>query len=417
VPLLKLTREIKKYYDAPIVFGGPHATFFPEVALDPSVDAACRGEGEGAILDMVKRIEEKRSFETIPNLWTCSDGELICNSVRPLVNDLDALPWPDRTSYYEAEPAMLHYPTKMFMASRGCPYQCSYCFNHAYHELYNGCHKIVYRSVENLLEEIKDVRSRWRLEQVWIDDDCFLTKPPGWLDTFVNAYPREVGLPIQIQVRPDLVTRERARMLAMAGVKLVALGIETGTESTRDVLLNRKVSDESIREAAVELRKVGIPFITLNMMGLPIANAYQEGIATMRLNREIRPDYALSSIYTPYPRTRLAEKAIKEGFLTNLEPDKIPQTYKTASVLNFPHKREKESIERLHKIFDFVVRVPIPEAAVRFLCKIPLDKVYDMAYLIWFGFHWRLKLDRTKKRLGDLVILVRHFVKYVRGAL
>jgi anaerobic magnesium-protoporphyrin IX monomethyl ester cyclase len=417
VPLLVLAREIRHHWDAHVVFGGPHATFFPEIALDSSVDAACRGEGEGAILEMVTCLEEKRSFTGVSNLWTCSDRELVRNPVRPLIEDLDALPWADRTAYYEAEPEMRDFPTKMFMATRGCPHRCSYCFNHAYHDLYNGCRLVAHRSVESLLEEIKDVRLHWRLEQVWIDDDCFLTKPPAWLDAFAEDYPRRVGLPLQIQVRPDLVTSERARLLAAAGVKLVAFGIETGTEEVRYSLLDRKVSNECIREAAAVLRKVGIKFITLNMLGLPVSDPFKEGISTLRLNREVRPDYACSFVYTPYPRTALAERARKNGFLADIGPDAIPQTDKMMSVLTFPHRGEKALVERLHKLFDFIVQVPIPETVVRALCKLPFDRVYAMVYLIWYGFNWRLRLDWSKKRIGDLALLLRHFAKYVRGVL
>ncbi len=417
VPLLALAREIRKYWNIPVVFGGPHATFFPEIALDPCVDAACRGEGEGAILDMVNCIEEQRSFNGISNLWTCSNGKLIRNPVRPLITDLDALPWPDRKAYYDAEPAMRDIPTKMFMATRGCPLRCSYCYNHAYHELYNGCGRITYRSAENLIEEIKDVRSRWRLEQVWIDDDCFLSKPSSWLDAFVDVYPRKVGLPIQIQVRPDKVTREKANILASAGVKLVALGIETGTETVRYSLLNRKISNECICQAASELRKAGIKIMTLNIIGLPLADSYKEGISTLQMNRKIQPHYANSFIYTPYPRTMLAEKACKDGFLANLNPDNIPQTDKMTSVLTFSHSGEREMVERLHKIFDFAVHIPIPQIAVRTLCKMPLNKIYNMAYFIWYGFNWQFRFDWSKKRMSNIIILFRHFIKYVREIL
>jgi anaerobic magnesium-protoporphyrin IX monomethyl ester cyclase len=417
VPLLALAREIKKYWNVPVVFGGPHATFFPEVALDPCVDAACRGEGEGAILDMADCIKEQRSFSGVSNLWTCSNGELIRNSVRPLITDLDALPWPDRKAYYEAEPAMRNIPTKMFMATRGCPHVCTYCYNHAYNELYNGCRRIAHRSAENFLEEIKEVKSRWRLEQVLIFDDCFLTKPPAWLDAFANAYPREIGLPIVIQVRPDAVTGENAKMLAATGVKIAALGVETATEEVRYSLLNRKVSDECILNAAAELRKAGIKIITLSLIGLPLADSYKEAISTLRMNRKIRPYYANSFIYTPYPRTMLAEKAWKAGFLKNLDPDNIPQTDKMKSVLTFSHKGEKELLERLHKIFDIAVQIPIPEAVIHALCKMPLNKIYNMVYLIWYGFKWHFKFDRSKKRMSDITILLRHFIKYIRGAL
>jgi radical SAM superfamily enzyme YgiQ (UPF0313 family) len=120
------------------VFGGPHPTYFPEFVEEPGVDAICIGEGEGAILDLVEALEAGRPLSGIEDWWFKGNGRVERNPVRPLVNNLDLLPFPDRELLFEKDAFTRQSGIKHFITSRGCPYDCTYCFNHALANIYRG---------------------------------------------------------------------------------------------------------------------------------------------------------------------------------------------------------------------------------------------------------------------------------------
>ncbi len=89
---------LKRYKNIPTVFGGFHPTLAPEsVIVDPATDIVCRGEGEFAMLELIEAIEKQKDYRKIPNLWVKKqNGEIIKNQLRPLIENLDSLPFPDR---------------------------------------------------------------------------------------------------------------------------------------------------------------------------------------------------------------------------------------------------------------------------------------------------------------------------------
>ena len=102
---VELAKEIKSEIETVTLFGGPHPTYFPQFATSEGVDYACRGEGEGAILDLANAIDAGSPHEDIPTLMRRGpDGALISNPLRPLIENLDSLPFPDRDIYFKYRP-------------------------------------------------------------------------------------------------------------------------------------------------------------------------------------------------------------------------------------------------------------------------------------------------------------------------
>ena len=157
---LELNRRIKERVDAFSVFGGPHATFFPEIIEEEGVDGVCRGEGEEALLDLVNALERGEPLTTIANWWIKADGQIHRNPPRPLIGDLDSLPLPDRKLIYDKDRFTRRSKLKHFITGRGCPYSCTYCYNQGFHALYRGKGKPVRRrSVDSVLEELRWVKA------------------------------------------------------------------------------------------------------------------------------------------------------------------------------------------------------------------------------------------------------------------
>lgn len=132
-----------------------------------------QGEGEYALLEVANRFDEKKDLSTIENLWVKKKDRIFRNDVRPLIVNLDELPFPDRNLYVKKYP-FLRKSQKVFMVGRGCPFSCAYCFNHAFKKLYHNKGSFVrYRSPDYIIAEIKEVKAQSPFRTVYFQDDTF----------------------------------------------------------------------------------------------------------------------------------------------------------------------------------------------------------------------------------------------------
>jgi radical SAM superfamily enzyme YgiQ (UPF0313 family) len=128
---------IKSESDIFAICGGAHATIDPQGALaEAPLDAVCLGEGEEALAELCSTLEEGKDPSRIASLWVRKGGEIRRNQVRPLVEDLDTLPLPDRDIFDPDNFCQQQHERGTLMASRGCPYSCTYCSNHVQRSIY-----------------------------------------------------------------------------------------------------------------------------------------------------------------------------------------------------------------------------------------------------------------------------------------
>ncbi|MDP3427413.1 MAG: radical SAM protein, partial [Humidesulfovibrio sp.] len=247
-----------------ILAGGPHPTFVPSCIDDLAVDGICVGEGDYAFLDVLERCEAGRDWDGIPNIHTRTSK----NPPRPLVEDLDTLPFPDREIVYRNSPAVGSFRLRSFLSTRGCPFMCTYCFNHAYNAMYKGLGRVVRkRSVDNLLAEVEMVVRTYPTDFLKFADDSFVLGVDDWLREFSVKYRQRVGLPFYCLVRADVVTPEMVRLLKEAGCVSVCMSIETGNETIRREVLHRNVTNERIIQAFDLFNAADIRIYTNNMLG------------------------------------------------------------------------------------------------------------------------------------------------------
>ena len=201
---LDVNRRIRAQMGVFSIMGGPHPTFFPEIIEEEGVDGICIGEGEHATVDLVNALENGDPIETVSNWWIKSNGHIHRNPLRPLVTDLDQLLFPDRELLYRAHPLSRERKLKPFITGRGCPYNCSFCFNEAYSDLYKGKgRRTRRRSVDNVILELKEVRERYPLDFVLFLDDTFIINKK-WLQELAVRYKEEIGLPFRCFTHPLL---------------------------------------------------------------------------------------------------------------------------------------------------------------------------------------------------------------------
>lgn len=373
-----------------VVWGGPHPTFLPESVGSAGVDVVVRGEGEHALLELAEAVEAGASWEAVSNTWVKTpDTAILRNPLRPLIRDLDRLPFPDRNLYRRCR-ALRRATVHTIMVGRGCPFHCTFCFNPRMQALYGPREPYVRcRSVPHVLEEIRRLVRECDLRHLHLGDDTLLTHST-WLQRFLAAYRREFRLPFTCLVRADLATEPLIAELAAAGCRSVFSGIETGHEARRIGLLHKEVTDEQIVRTAAWLKRYGIRFRTYNMLGLP-GETLEEAWETVQMNIRIRTDYPWASVFMPYPGTALGEEARRMALLLSSSVDSLTGTFHDASPLRLTQRRE---LENLHKFFQTAVLFPWTRPLIRRLIRLPPNALF----VIWFALVYAWVYVRSENR-------------------
>ncbi|MCS6844674.1 MAG: B12-binding domain-containing radical SAM protein [Caldilineales bacterium] len=383
------------------IFGGPHPTFFPEMITEPGVDGLCVGEGDEAIVDLANSLANGGLKPDIPNWWFKIEDEIVRNPVRPLIQNLGDLPMPDRHLVYDKHEYSRITPIKHFMGSRGCPYNCTYCFNHAYYQIYSRERRGNQRPVDKIIEEVNWVRREWGVQQVVFIDDLFIIYD-DWLEEFAEKWPKQVGLPFFCNVRANLIVKgpHKVELLKKAGCSTVSMGVEAANDRIRVQLLKRRMTQEDMIKAGRMIRDAGIHITSTNILGLP-SSTLEDDLATMRLNAAARISYAHAFLFQPYPGTELGKFAQDGGYMVGSFDD-ISEIAWERSILIFENEDEKPQVEHLQRWFAIGVEFPWLEPVIRWLIKAPHNKVIDTLY--WWIYKlfkgWMLKRRVHPARMG-----------------
>lgn len=317
---IKWTREV--YPDVFIICGGYHCTLVPgEVLAVDGVDAVCIGDGEYAELELCDKMSAGEDYTNVESLWFKNeDGSFIKNPVRPLFADLDRLPIPDFDLFDYKNLDSVKVDTAIVMMSRGCFYNCTYCGNSQFRNVYPN--KKIYarfRSPENAILYLKTLLSKYPNIKFINFRDAIFNMFPDWFDKFIELYKKEIHLPFTCNVRFDILTEDTVRRMKEAGCYTIDMGLESGDQEIRFKYLKRYMTDEMVINCSKWFHKYGIDQLTYNIIGLPYEDIHK-ALKTIKLNARMKSDRYIPNIFYPYPGTVLYETAKKAGFL----PDVIP---------------------------------------------------------------------------------------------
>jgi radical SAM superfamily enzyme YgiQ (UPF0313 family) len=380
---ISVAQEIKKAADIPIIMGGPHPTYMPDVIHEPGIDFICVGEGEEAMAELASSLEGGGKGDDVRNIFTKA-VPYTHDRIRPLVEDLDALPPPDRSIYYDAYPFIHDNPVKHFMAGRGCVFDCSYCYNHQWKELYHGKGQILrYHRPAYCIEEIVSVKKQYPLGLVVFEDDTF-TANRKWLVEFLKEYKEKVRSPFACNVYATTVTEETARLLAEAGCYRVNMGVESGNERLRRVVLNKNIKDEDIIKAARFLHANKIKVLTNNMLGIP-GETLEDAYSTVKINIHIKTDYPWCSLLQPYPNTKIAEYAKQCGNNDEGGQCQFKGTFFEESIIDQP---DMDKVINLQKLFYLAVKAPWLFPFIKVLIRLPFRWLYHAIFLSTFAYRY-----------------------------
>ncbi|MDI6759294.1 MAG: radical SAM protein, partial [Candidatus Brocadiaceae bacterium] len=351
--VIKYSSWIKDRFGLPTICGGVHPTVAPEESISAKgLNMVCVGEGEEAMAELCEAMEYKRDFRNIRNIWVKDNGRIHRNPPRSLIRDLDKLPFYDWRLFDIESLEDTQEGIGSYLASRGCPFKCSYCVNHQIRKIYESENTIVrFQSAGRVIEEIKAFLRSYPFIRYLVLHDDTLIKDKVWFSEFISAYKSHIHLPYMCNTRPELVTEAAAEMLKDSGCIRVWIGIESGSEDIRRNVLKRPMSQNKIKEAFSILQRYGISTQTFNMVGLPYEDS-KKVLATIKLNAEIGADGMQVTIFYPYPNTELFELCKREGFLSG----SVADDYRTSTILSLPTISSTQ-IEFYARYFTILVRL------------------------------------------------------------
>lgn len=309
------------------IMGGPHPTFYPESFEKSGVDAYCIGEGELVFANVLRTLSKGGNIDTLNGIKTKTKS----NPLEGLAY-LDSLPMPDRDLILGST-FLAGFPRKTFLTSRGCPYSCAYCFNPTLRDMYRGNGTWMRRfSVDRVIREITDVRSKYRLNFVKFDDDNFALGGTGWLEEFSYKYRKEVGLPFNCLLRLENATDAVLRPLKNAGCHSITTSIDSSNEQIRKEILRRNiriVHNEELAEALLRIKEYGIHVFVNYITGVPTATAEDE-LNSIKMNQAGKITYANYTTLTPFHGTAIWNYCNSRGLYNNTN---IPQSLMKPTLL------------------------------------------------------------------------------------
>jgi radical SAM superfamily enzyme YgiQ (UPF0313 family) len=405
---LKLATLLKKNgVEALIIAGGPHPTFFPDFIDNQCIDIINIGEGEYSLLDLANAVDNHSDIRGIQNFHVKKDGKIYKNPLRPLV-DIEELPDPDIDIFLNKYDAKNYRGNYYFIASRGCPYNCSFCFNHQWNNLYKTCgnqNVIRLKSVEKLINEIEEYAKKIDLKMVHFVDSTFnLNKK--WLLKFLECYGKRIGRPFSVNLRANLVDEEIVKVLAETYCcHTVRSGLETGSEKLRREVLNKNISNNSIYNMAALLEKYKIPFYAYFMFGLPgetVADAF-ESIDMMQI---IQPDIIGAGVFKPFPGMNITKDAIKKGYITEKELLKLGETkyQHHNSILQQP---DINTVMNILKFYLVLTRFQFLSPFIKKLVRLKPNPIFNFIYIISMrlnAFRFLYRDQKNKIKIINFVI-------------
>jgi anaerobic magnesium-protoporphyrin IX monomethyl ester cyclase len=309
----------KERQDIHLLHGGFHATSSPEECITKAgVDMLCVGEGDLAIPELVSALAEGRDVTCIANIWVKDrEGTVHRNSPRALVQDLDSLPWPDKSLYYDEMPGLAR--EYMCVTSRGCHWACSFCFYTTLYSLYGREGYLRARSPQHVIGELVAAKERWDLKYVVFHDDIFPTSI-RWLREFAPLYRDQVGLPFSCITHPQLILEESAALLASMNCRYVIMGAQTVNEDSRSAeVINRTETSEDIRVAVARLKLHGIFVLLDHIFGIP-GEDLEDQEKALQFYIETGADVIKPFFMSYFPGTDLSRRAQQEQGRSDSEP-------------------------------------------------------------------------------------------------
>jgi radical SAM superfamily enzyme YgiQ (UPF0313 family) len=293
-----------------VVFGGPHPSVTgSDLLIRKEVDMVVYGEGDAVIVELMKAVSSGRGLEEIHGISFRRDGVVVTTPHRPVITDLDALPFVHRYAPQVLE-GYHRYPLRALghvFSARGCPFTCTFCSSRG---VWTG--PVRFRSHESLLDELAGLCAMG-LSHIHFDDDTFGVTGKRLVALCRSLEKARLGLTFSCETHVSLITEATVTAMVRGGFTTVQLGLESGD----DAMLRRIGKGFTVKqalEAAGLVKSAGLRLEAFFMVGFP--DETEDSLnATRRLMETLEADKLIYSIFTPYPGTPLFEQCRGSGLI------------------------------------------------------------------------------------------------------
>ncbi|MBN1470515.1 MAG: B12-binding domain-containing radical SAM protein [Syntrophaceae bacterium] len=390
---------------AKIVFGGIHVSCVPDAVIaNDFIDYVVIGEGEKAFTEIIRHIEKGCPPEPIVNTWYQSkEGNIIKGKQIGFLQDLDSLPHYDKDIWPDT-PAFKHY--YMTITSRGCPYNCSYCFNYFFRNIPDETSNYIRRrSVQHVIEELTIARKKYDIRLIEFWDDIFILDKK-WLKDFLEAYKKEIAVPFKCYIHVKLFDEEVAIWLKDAGCKWVDFGIQHINEEYRRTHLKRYETNADIANTLKILKKHGIVSFADYIVALP-GDTIEHNEEARLFFLENMPDIIEPYWMSYHPKTDI----IKRGYELDILND---ETMKLIDQGNDPNSYFASALgsQDFHQEYYFIFKV-LPSLPVFLRKKLTYNVSKKIPYFIKILFYiYSILYLGYKHKSPRIKVVALYFTRY-----
>jgi len=345
----QIAKEVKEKINPniKILFGNYHATFNDTRILNkyPFIDACVRGEGERTMVEIAEKLEKGKNFEDIRGVTYRNDDRVIRNEDRPLIENLDELPFPNRELLgnveYKSRVEGLDMALGKFtsaISSRGCAYRCSFCSSSRFWNKWRP------RSPENIVEELSLLDDQGYENLLWVDDNFTINKKR--IMKLSNLIRKEkIDIKWMAEGRVTQSSKELLTAMKLMGCKVISYGIESGSQRVLD-WYNKQINLNQVYNAIKTSKKVGFDIVIGNfILGAPIETR-EEIIQTLNLSLKLDIDFPQFHILGIIPGNWIWDQMVKEK---KINPDDCWEV--GTAVLSIPLSELMEGIRITYRKF------------------------------------------------------------------
>jgi len=347
--LKRYSRAIESLSNILQIAGGTGATLDPHIP-DTAVSGFVIGEGEMPLNDLLYAMENGNDFAKVKGFVWHKDGKTMATPATRFVEDINALDFPDYTVFDRNIVVYGSPPNINVMISRGCPYKCNFCSNHALRGAYESSQGYS-RSLtpDNAILFLEKLRARYpEVEFISFEDDLLIVNK-HWFLEFAAKYKERIGLSCQLNLRVECVNPKIITALKEINCRVVFLGVESGNEQFRREMLNRKHTNQDIIDKTRLIREAGIKLFTFNIVGFP-HETKEQMMDTLNLNKQIQPNTGTCTYFYPFPGTALFNICKRDGFLDDIDIENLPSNYNTRPIISRTDKEKKDCVQVMKKM-------------------------------------------------------------------
>ena len=306
------------------VMGGPHVTLVPKEFLEETqnVDIAVIGEGEYAMLDIAQAFEGKKQLSEVQGIAFRQNGKVVLNSSRPLIENLDELPYPaydlvDMEQYLN--PSKIGYRSFQdraisMVTSRGCPFNCCFCAVH----LHMG-QKFRAHSAKYVLDHIQYVVDKFKVKNIFFEDDNLTLDIKRFEAICDGIIERKIkiGWETPNGVRADCLNLELLKKMKQSGASSIFVGVESGDQQILDNVICKSLDLNRVVQFAKDAKQIGLKTGAFYIIGFP-GETKENMQRTVDFALNLKRDYDVGMhlfMATPSYGTKLYKDCKTKGYI------------------------------------------------------------------------------------------------------